>query len=457
MLNRRQLITSSLAAIGGLALTSCGQQPNDSVQALDLALAQSPPAAGASLAARPLPQVVQRAYTSRNLLWHSWTGRPTAAGSALYQRLSAASYHGLRADSYLPQDMLLLGELPRRRGQDLLLADQALSLGLHDFTGDLVYGRANPQGGNHGAAFTAALAAGNLGRWIRTNEPEGRSYQDLKQALTRTDLSPETRSAIAINMERLRWTPEADWRRPYIRVNIPGAILETFEQRRLKGSMRVVTGRTDRPTPSLVNPIVDLKFSPDWTLPSTIIEQDYLPKLRLDPDALNRGVYEVRVKGQDSNAIRNWNVISPDDIFIRQSSKEISPLGKVRFSMYNRDAIFLHDTPEQEHFGEDYRAHSSGCIRVQHAVDLSLWILSHQRQSVSRDEVIERMNAGETSTIKLDRTIPASLQYLTTYVDGSGTLKSATDIYEKDQELAQHLGFVIDDAQGAVAPLDANT
>ena len=79
-------------------------------------------------------------------------------------------------------------------------------------------------------------------------------------------------------MERLRWVPEPEYILPTIRVNIAHMSLEMFDANaNLQGTMDVVIGRPSRKTPILNDPIRDLKFSPDWTVPRGIIDKIFCP------------------------------------------------------------------------------------------------------------------------------------------------------------------------------------
>ena len=438
--NRRQ----ALALTGGFAAFLAGCGPGGFAgQAVSLAYDSSAPAAGVSLRQRALPRSISAFYSGGNLLWHQNNGRPSNKGREAYAILSAASAHGLRPDYYLPQNMLLEEGLRAQDDEVTALTDQALSLGLHDFARDLKFGRFNARRPGGAATFSDLMSATSLSDWVRDNEPAGRSYRDLRDRLRTSTLEPAQRSAIALNMERLRWVPEASWKGPNIRVNIADAILETFDGARRVDTMRVVIGRRDRQTPILVDPIQDLKFSPDWTVPSSIIQKDFLPELRRNPRSFDPNTYDIRVNGSPASAVKDWTTVTADQIFIRRASSDVGPLGGVRFSMYNSDAIFLHDTPIRSHFGRDRRAYSSGCIRVQRAEDLSVWIMSFQDTDLTREEIASRMHSGQTSSVKLETPVEVSLQYMTMYVDGQGDLRSAPDPYRLDGSLAGKMGLAI--------------
>ncbi len=431
-----------LAAGGSLALAACsgGRRAQ---WGPTLALSQEGAYADSVDAVR-LPSAVRAAYRTENLYWFDQGGRPRRQALELYELLYGASYDGLQPGHYLTADLIDEGRLISV-GQDRLAAtDRALTVGLNAFAADLVHGRHNPRGESRDSLLYAGLAAPNLLSWYEDLEPRGRSYQSLKSVLTRTDVTPEIRSVAALNMERLRWKPEEDWSAAgvsHIRVNIADAELEVFEGKRLVDSMRGVIGRYDRRTPQLVSPIRDLKFSPDWTIPDTVLKRDYLPQLQADPAALDPNVYEVRVKGELPKAELDWSTVTVDDLFIRRASSDVGPLGGVRFSMYNAKAIFLHDTPQKTLFAEDRRLFSSGCVRVERAEDLAVWISSKQSRALSREDIARRMISGRTSQVQLDQPIAVSLQYMTVWVDGRGALRIAPDVYNLDGRMARRMGL----------------
>jgi hypothetical protein len=55
----------------------------------------------------------------------------------------------------------------------------------------------------------------------------------------------------------------------------------------------------------------------------------------------------------------------------RQEPGSKNPLGKVRIDMPNRNAVYMHDTPMQRLFADDYCFLSHGCARVDGINDLA--------------------------------------------------------------------------------------
>lgn len=102
---------------------------------------------------------------------------------------------------------------------------------------------------------------------------------------------------IIANMERLRWMEQG---RPdrYILVNIPSASLWAVEDGRVEMEMPVIIGKTARPTYSFKTEITGVRFNPNWTVPPTIKNQDFLPMLQQDPEALNKRGIKITYQGQ---------------------------------------------------------------------------------------------------------------------------------------------------------------
>ena len=446
MLGLQRFCSSSSWAIALLAsalvLASCGGVTS-SFNSVTLATDTSAPQAGLTAAQRQISAPVRRLYSAGAMIWHTSDGAPKAKAKTLFRILKATSAHGLREDYYLPADLLAQDALSRVSPARARVVDRALTQALYEFAGDFRYGRYNPNRPGTSATLTSAVQSNNLVTWLTEHEPKGKSYIDLRNLLRGGALSPGQRSLVAMNMERLRWVPEAAYTIPTVRVNIADMTLEMFTARgRLHDTMRGVIGRAERETPILNDLIRDLKFSPDWTIPLTIIEKDILPKLKRNPRYLDPSKYEVRVKGVPPWQITDWSTVEPEDVFVRRASSGAGPLGGVRFSMYNKDAIFLHDTVAKGLFKRDFRAYSSGCVRVERAGDLAFWISSLQPDALSRDEITARMAAGDTTYHKLTVPVMANLQYMTVFVNGAGKTVYTGDPYKWDGPLAAKMDLV---------------
>ena len=55
-----------------------------------------------------------------------------------------------------------------------------------------------------------------------------------------------------------------------------------------------------------------------------------------------------------------------------------NPLGFVKINFHNAHSVYMHDTPSQSLFGRNFRAASSGCVRVHGIEQLAAWVLTDQ-------------------------------------------------------------------------------
>ncbi len=230
-------------------------------------------------------------------------------------------------------------------------------------TGDLRLD--SPHDGQHGESGTVVEAD----RFDAALDEAVRAYQARhglvvdgiigRKSKARMIASPEDRLGLVLaNLERLRWE-ERLISQKHVRVNIANFHLVAREGEEDRLSMPVVVGRNSRRTPVISDQIVSLKFSPDWTVPRSILEKDYLSSLRADPGFAIVEGFEVykdgalispyRVQWHDPRILRK--------VTLRKPPSSFGPLGGVRFSLTNDMAIFLHDTPSTDLFDLSQRAH----------------------------------------------------------------------------------------------------
>ncbi|MGA0235526.1 MAG: L,D-transpeptidase family protein, partial [Alphaproteobacteria bacterium] len=119
-------------------------------------------------------------------------------------------------------------------------------------------------------------------------------------------------------------------------------------------------------------------------------------------------------------------------------------LGGVRFSLTNDQAIYLHDSPERDRFGDGVRSFSSGCVRVGDSATLASWIMGRQK-NWKRTDVIAAMVKGETRIEVLPHPIPFDFIYSTVGMKEDGMLVFKPDIYGEDAKLGQKLGLRVND------------
>ena len=241
---------------------------------------------------------------------------------------------------------------------------------------------------------------------------------------------------IKVNMERLRWETPLNGESLYVRVNIPQYNLKVWDQGEIALDMKAIVGRRDRQTPIMSDRIVNLKYSPDWTVPSTIYREDILPQLVANPGyAAASGYSIITGNGRVSADTVDWS--NPTQVTVYKKPSSNGPLGGVRFSLTNSIGIFLHDTNQRSLFGRDHRNLSSGCVRVGDPAGLAHYLTEHD--GWSRDDVEAAMNRGRISWQDVNEGVgvPVFLSYMTLFVDEEGDLIRTGDPYRKDRALLQ--------------------
>src|SRR5262249_34009393 len=88
-------------------------------------------------------------------------------------------------------------------------------------------------------------------------------------------------------------------------------------------------------------------------------------------------------------------------------------------------------TPLKNLFGDDFRFHSSGCVRVQNVRDLVTWVLSATR-GWSRAQIDAVIKSGELKNARVTDPVPLHWVYITGWATADGVVQFRDDIYNRD-------------------------
>ncbi|MDI9279163.1 L,D-transpeptidase [Pantoea sp. EABMAA-21] len=250
------------------------------------------------------------------------------------------------------------------------------------------------------------------------------------------NVSPQMRaSLLALNIQRLRLLP--DDMHNGIMVNIPNYSLTYYNNGATILSSRVIVGRPDRKTPLMRSALNNVVLNPPWNVPTTLVRQDIVPKVKQDPGYLYKHGYTL-LSGWSADAevidpsMIDWHMVSAASFpyRIRQAPGAMNSLGRYKFNMPSSDAIYLHDTPNHGLFQRDIRALSSGCVRVNKASELADLLLQDVGWNDSR--ITDTLKQGDTRYVPIRHRIPVNLYYLTAWVAADGQPQYRTDIYNYD-------------------------
>ncbi len=269
----------------------------------------------------------------------------------------------------------------------------------------------------------------------------------------------EAIARIVQSLERWRWMPD-DLGERYVLVNLPNYRLELFNGPQRIIDMPVVIGKVGRGTPVFSRDMQFIEFSPTWTVPRRIAENELLPLERRKPGYLASRNFRLMRESEgrlyevpDSKMTPATFSKKPFPYMLRQRPGEGNALGRMKFMLPNPYAIYLHDTPAKHLFGEPTRAYSHGCIRLEDPDRLASLLL--QIDGKSLDE-IDTMLAGTTNNrVHLKTFVPTHLTYMTTWVDDAGRLQNRPDVYGLDVRLREAL--MQTDSLLSRLPMDSQT
>ncbi|MHA1539098.1 MAG: L,D-transpeptidase family protein [Alphaproteobacteria bacterium] len=266
---------------------------------------------------------------------------------------------------------------------------------------------------------------------------------------------------IMMTLERFRWMPR-DFGEKRVEVNIPNYFIHAYEDDKIALKMRAVIGRAspeENRTPIFSSVMNNVTFNPPWYVPRRIAMNSYFPRLKQGTEFLSGRNFElmrrrrrrlVPVKNPELIDFSQYTEKNFPFVFVQSAGKGNS-LGRIKFSIINDMAIYLHDTNKKKYFKYDRRDKSSGCIRVERPLSLAYFAL--KKNSRLDEEDIDgfyklsdkrrsRKNRPTFIATKIERLkdkIPVHIYYWTAFVDQNGRMHFRKDIYGWDDAMMDAL------------------
>ena len=208
-----------------------------------------------------------------------------------------------------------------------------------------------------------------------------------------------------------------------------------YEVARRFGKLVRLSAKTYRKTPVFRSHIRYIIFNPTWTVPPTILRKDILPKIKQDPDYLQKkNMLVLNQQGKQIDPVTiDWSEY-PGKSFpflIRQQPGPKNTLGRVKFMFPNKHIVYLHDTPSKSKFKRAERALSSGCIRIQNPLHFAELLLA-DKLGWSRVKINAVVKSREPTHVNLARPLTVMLLYWTAEVDSENRVIFKQDIYDRD-------------------------
>jgi L,D-transpeptidase YcbB len=254
---------------------------------------------------------------------------------------------------------------------------------------------------------------------------------------------------IAISMDRYKMLPDS-LPEKYIWVNIPSYSLRLMSNDTLVLGSKVVVGKPITRTPVLTSAVSELITYPQWTIPASIVEKEILPGMKKDTGYLRKkGYMLLNSKNEEvSPDSVNWAKYKKKIPYkVIQGSGDDNALGVLKFNFPNKYSVYLHDTNQRSFFGQDIRALSHGCVRVQEWEKMAYYIMNNQLDSsvkkkkpneITPDSMTHWLTIKEKHSIPLRKKIPVYIRYFTCEAN-DGRISFFEDIYEEDKKMIELL------------------
>ncbi len=236
-----------------------------------------------------------------------------------------------------------------------------------------------------------------------------------------------TLARLRLNQERARILPGA-WTM-HIVVDAASGRLWYYQAGREKGSMKVVVGKPETPTPMLAGMMQYAILNPYWNIPTDLTQTMIAPKVlagrslaSMNMEALSD--WSASPAKLDARAI-DWRAVASgaQTMRIRELPGKANSMGRAKFMFPNDDGIYLHDTPQRDLLAKPDRHFSNGCVRLEDAAGLGQWLLG--RSIISKGKQPEQ-------PVPLRVPIPVYLTYLTAS-EGKNGVVFADDVYGRDR------------------------
>jgi hypothetical protein len=264
---------------------------------------------------------------------------------------------------------------------------------------------------------------------------DGKAGQQLVTSLNNTGM--ERLRRIAINLDRFKQLPDSMPDR-FIWVNLPEYKLRVMEGDSIVLESKVIVGKPTTRTPVLNSTVTNFVTFPQWTVPSSIIMKEMLPRIQKDISYIRKE--NLMVVDQNDSVIDpytvNWSKLNKSNFpyNLRQRQGDDNSLGVMKFNFRNKFDVYLHDTNARSLFSRGARALSHGCVRIQKWDSLSRYLIRSDSTFAIRDSVTAWMKRREKHQVSVTDRLPIFLRYFTTTIV-DGRIRLVEDIYGDDKLL----------------------
>ncbi len=288
-----------------------------------------------------------------------------------------------------------------------------------------------PEGNSYDSALAAAVKEFQAAHGLKA---DGIAGAGTLEALNR---GPEYyEQLIIINMERARRLPAPEDQRKYAVVDAGAARLSLWDNGRKVDEMKVVVGKAETATPMMAAYIKYASVNPYWNVPPELVRNLIAPRVAAQGASyLTEREYQVMSDYSDNAQLLDpsqvdWQAVvdGRKEVRLRRLPSPANSMGMMKFMLPNYFGIYLHDSPEKEHFTKNELWISNGCVRVEDYKRLARWLFDGGVPAGKDPKVEEEVN--------LPAPVPVYMTYLTVQATPAGVTFLA-DPYGRDAALME--------------------
>ncbi len=244
---------------------------------------------------------------------------------------------------------------------------------------------------------------------------------------------------IIINMERAKRLPAPEEQPRYLVVDSGDARLSMWENGRKVDEMKIVVGKAESATPMMAAYIKYASVNPYWNVPPDLVKNLIAPRIVAQGISyLTDREYQVlsdlteNAKVIDPETV-NWRAVvdGRESVALRRLPSPANSMGMMKFMLPNYFGIYLHDSPEKEHFTKNELWISNGCVRLEDYKRVARFLFDG-RIPRGDDPKVEK-------EVDLPQQIPVYMTYLTVQPTADG-VQFLEDHYGRDAHLLERYG-----------------
>ena len=244
---------------------------------------------------------------------------------------------------------------------------------------------------------------------------------------------------IMINMERAKRLPAPEEQRKYVLVDAGDARLSMWQNGRKVDEMKVVVGKAETATPMMAAYIKYASVNPYWNVPPELVRSLIGPRIvaqgvkyLTDREYQVMTDYSDDAKLIDPNSV-DWQAVvdGREEVRLRRLPSPANSMGMMKFMLPNYFGIYLHDSPEKEHFTKNELWISNGCVRVEDYKRLAKFLFD--------GSVPQGRNPKVEEEVDLPQPVPVYMTYLTVAPTADGVV-FRPDPYGRDAHLMERFG-----------------